>query len=262
MEAASSIIPPPAALADPAPRRADRSAPSMVSLTDWIDSHPRSEAIDEHGFLLKIGRWNERLVGLRGTPLVGEDGGKELGLITRGGLFRLASAAREDDTGTAALHLFWQSLAWGTGNSHRNTPSRIASVGADEMRAARLLRDAARLASKDPEAAFLKLQPNRPALKSWGPNFFTKFLYFAGGGAIDHPSLIVDARVIATLSETTERSLFRSRYTNYSVGTYLAACETMRTWADQLSSSERRVGADEVERWAFDAGKGWRKRLA
>jgi hypothetical protein len=118
----------------------------------------------------------------------------------------------------------------------------------------------ARLAAADPKAAFLKLQPNRPALKSWGPNFFTKYLYFTGGGALDHPSLIVDARVLATLKEATGNLVFRPRYTNYSVGTYLAACEVMRTWAEQLSSPERTVGADEVERWAFAAGKGWRRR--
>lgn len=210
--------------------------------------------------MLKIAKWNERVGNLKGAPLVSEDGGTGLGLISRGGLFRLARQARADDTGTAALHLFWQSLAWGTGDSHRNTPGRIASVAANEERAALLLRDAARLAVGDPEAAFLKLQPNRPALKSWGPNFFTKYLYFAGGGSLDHPSLIVDARVLATLKEATGSPVFLPRYTNYSVSTYLAACDVMRTWAEQLSSLKRTVGADEVERWAFDAGKGWRKR--
>lgn len=231
-----------------------------TALITWVDSHPRGEVIDDHGFMLKIAKWNERVGDLKGAPLVSEDGGTELGLISRGGLFRLARHAQEDESGTAALHLFWQSLAWGTGNSHRNTPGRIASVAANEGQAALLLRDAARLAVTDPEAAFLKLQPNRPALKSWGPNFFTKYLYFAGGGSLDHPSLIVDARVLATLKETTGNLAFRPRYTNYSVSTYLAACDVMQTWANQLSSQQRTVGADEVERWAFDAGQGWRKR--
>ncbi|TQS88312.1 hypothetical protein EU811_21380 [Arthrobacter sp. TS-15] len=36
---------------------------------------------------------------LPGTPLVGEDGGTDFGLISRGGLFRLAGPARQDDTG-------------------------------------------------------------------------------------------------------------------------------------------------------------------
>lgn len=230
-----------------------------TALAEWVHSHSRDEVIENHGFMLKIGKWNERVGDLKGAPLVGEDGGTELGFVSRGGLFRLASDAREDETGDAALHLFWQSLAWGTGNSHRNTPGRIASVAADEESAARLLRDAARLGPSDPKAAFLILQPNRPALRSWGPNFFTKYLYFAGGGAVAHPSLIVDARVLATLREATGNSAFRPRF-NYSVGTYVAACDLMRSWADQLSLPERTVGADEVERWAFNTGKGWRTR--
>lgn len=88
---------------------------------------------------------------------MGEDGGANLGVIRRRGLFNLASAAREDETGSAALHLFWQSLAWGTGNSHQNIPGRIASVAADQQRAGEIPHEAACLASTSPEAAFLKL---------------------------------------------------------------------------------------------------------
>jgi hypothetical protein len=232
-----------------------------ASLATWIDTHLRDDAIDGHGFKLKIGKWNGMVAHLPGTPLVGEDGGTDLGYISRGGLFRLAGPAIEDESGVAALHLFWQSLAWGTGSRHRNTPGRVASISADTLGAGRLLRDAARLAVQDPQSAFLLLQPGRnPVLKSWGPNFFSKYLYFAGAGAIDHPSLIVDARVLATLMEETGNPAFRSKSTNYSVDTYLAAYETMLTWADELSTPARAVGADEVERWAFDAGRGWRKR--
>lgn len=83
-----------------------------AELATWIEANPRDRAIDKHGFILKIGNWNEMVSHLPGTPLVGEDGGTGLGLISRGGLFRLAGPARHDDTGVAALHLFWQSLAW------------------------------------------------------------------------------------------------------------------------------------------------------
>lgn len=231
-----------------------------TALVTWVDSHPRGKVIDDHGFMLNIAKWNGRIAHLRGAPLTSEDGHIEFGWISRGGIFRPAREAREDESGTAALHLFWQSLAWGTGNSHRNTPGRIASVAADEKQVALLLRDAARLAVTDPEAAFLKLQPNRPALKSWGPNLFSKYLYFAGGGALGHPSLIVDRRVLATLKEVTGDLAFQPQSTNYPVNTYVAACSLMQTWAARLSSQERRVGADEVERWAFDAGKGWSQR--
>jgi hypothetical protein len=107
---------------------------------------------EAYGFKLKIAKWNERVGDLKGAPVVGEDGGVELGLISRGGLFRLARQAREDETGVAALHLFWQCLAWGTGNSHRNTPGRIASVAANEEHAALLLRDAGAIGRCRPES--------------------------------------------------------------------------------------------------------------
>lgn len=234
-----------------------------AAFATWIDTHPRAEAIDGHGFMLKIGKWNEMVAGLPGTPLVGEDGGTDLGFVSRGGLFRLAGPAMDDESGVGALHLFWQSLAWGTGNGHRNTPGRIASVTAAPMRAGRLLRDAARLAVNNPESAFLLLQPGRcPALKSWGPNFFTKFLYFAGAGAVDHPSVIVDARVLATVLAETGNPVFRPRSTNYAVDTYLEAHDTLKTWAKELSTPDRVVGADEAERWAFDEGRRRRKRRA
>lgn len=90
-----------------------------AALATWIESNPRNQAIDDHGFMLRIGKWNDMVSHLPGTPLAGEDGGTDPGLISRSGLFRLAGPARQDETGVAALHLFWQSLAWGTGNSHR-----------------------------------------------------------------------------------------------------------------------------------------------
>lgn len=94
------------------------------SLAAWVREHPRQEAIHNHGFRLNIGKWNALVGHLPGTPLVGEDGSENIGLISRGGLFRLAGEAQKDDSGTAALRLFWHSLAWGTGSSHRNTPGR------------------------------------------------------------------------------------------------------------------------------------------
>lgn len=230
------------------------------ALAVWVAMHPRQKAIHDHGFRLNIDKWNALVGHLPGAPLVGEDGGTEVGLISRGGLFRLAEGAQRDDSGIAALGLFWHSLAWGTGTSHRNTPGRIRSITADTARSAQLLRDAARLAVYDPKAAFLLLQPGRTALKYWGPNFFTKYLYFAGAGKVAHPTQIVDARVLATLYAETEDKRFRPPSTSYPVATYLAACELMQEWAGELSSPERPVGADEVERWAFDQGRGWRGR--
>lgn len=232
------------------------------ALAAWVAEYPRQDAIHSHGFRLNIGKWNALVGHLPGAPLVSEDGGKDVGLISRRGLFQLAAAARRDDSGTAALGLFWHALAWGTGSNHRNTPGRIKSVAADTTRSGQLLRDAACLAVSDSKAAFLLLKPSHTALKHWGPNFFTKFLYFAGAGKVDHPSVIVDARVLATLHAETDDKRFKPPSSSYPVSTYMAACELMQDWASELSTPERTVGADEVERWAFSEGRGWRARAS
>lgn len=93
-----------------------------------------------------------------------------------------------------------------------------------------LLRDAARQSITDPRAAFLLLQPRANALKSLGPNFFTKFLYFAGGGALDHPCLIVDKRVLTSLHRETQVDVFLPPATNYGVGVYERALAVMQSW--------------------------------
>ncbi|MEU8636201.1 hypothetical protein AB0C38_28895 [Amycolatopsis sp. NPDC048633] len=50
----------------------------------------------------------------------------------------------------------------------------------------------------DPVRAVTLLRPGRHnRFRSFGPSFFTKFLYFAGGGAPEHRYLIPD-RVVAT----------------------------------------------------------------
>ena len=65
------------------------------------------------------------------------------------------------------------------------------------------LRHAAVASRTDPETAFKTLQPLRPLIASLGPIFFTKYLYFAGAGNAQHRCLIVDKRVLATLSRYT-----------------------------------------------------------
>lgn len=118
-----------------------------------------------------------------------------------------------------------------------------------------LLRDAARLSTTDPRSAFLLLKPWGNAIGSLGPNFFTKFLYFAGGGAVDHPCLIVDNRVLGSLHRETRRPVFAPKSTNYGPGVYEAALGLMGAWAEELSGPGQTVGADEVERWGFANGR-------
>lgn len=233
----------------------DPYVPPPEALRGWIEQHPRIEAIDNHGFDLNLDWWNSRISESQGAPVTGRAGETERGFISRGDIFALAEAAREDESGVSALRLFWHTLAWGTGSSHRNSPRRIESVaGNDDVRL--ILRRAARLSTTDPRGAFLHLQPGRNAIGSLGPNFFTKFLYFAGGGALGHPCLIVDNRVLRSLHRETERPLLDpDQTTNYGLAVYGDALLVMKVWAEELSHSARIVGADEVERWAFATGR-------
>lgn len=227
--------------------------PAPSALKSWVESHTRTDAIDNHGFELNLAWWNQRIRGLLGSPVAGSEGTATKGWISRRSLFDLATDAHRDESGTGALRLFWHTLVWGTGSSHRNSSRRIRSVEADPQQICRLLRDAARLAVTDPREAFLKFQPRGNAIKSLGPNFFTKYLYFAGGGEISHSCPIVDNRGLTTLHGETQLPAFKLKTTNYEFRTYDAAIETMSSWAHDVSTSDRTVGVDEVERWAFTA---------
>jgi hypothetical protein len=233
----------------------DPYVPPPKALRVWIEQHPRVDAIDNHGFDLNLGWWNSRISESHGAPVTSRAGETEQGFISRGDIFDLAQAAREDESGISAVRLFWHTLAWGTGSSHRNSPRRIESVaGNDDVRL--LLRRAAGLSTTDPRGAFLLLKPGGNAIGSLGPNFFTKFLYFAGGGALGHPCLIVDNRVLRSLHRETERPLLDpDQTTNYGPAVYEDALLVMKAWAEELSHSARIVGADEVERWAFATGR-------
>lgn len=220
------------------------NAPALVA---WIESRPRAEAIHAHGFDLNTRWWNLRMADLPGGPVAD---GSDTAHISRADLFGMAEAALAD--GEGALRLLWHSLVWGSGNNHRNDTRRIASVRAEPQEVGEVLCHAARTSRTDPVAAFNHLRPGQNAVKQLGPNFFTKFLYFAGGGDPGHRALIVDRWVRETLHRETQRTEFLGRG-NYGPATYLAAIEQLQAWAKAVSTPERTVAADEVERWAFQA---------
>ena len=226
-----------------------------ADLKEPLSTNPRYQAINEHGFDLNLAYWNSRIERLSGAPIRGDDGDTARGRISRGSLFTMAEAAGEDESNESAYTLFWHSLAWGTGTSHRNTTQRIASIENDITGIGNALRRAALLAPTDPEAAFRTLKPRQPLIKGLGPNFSTKYLYFAGAGKLEHPCLIVDKRVLTTLGRFTENPLTPKYGTGYGYGTYSTAIGLMADWARQLTTPERQIGFDEVERWAFKVGK-------
>lgn len=225
-----------------------------ADLNVYLQSNFRTQSIDEHGFELNLSLWNRRIADLPGAPVRGINGATDRGIISRGALFAMADAACEDESNESAFALFWHTLAWGSGSNHRNTPQRIASVTQDTQGIGDALRFAAIASRQDEESAFRTLQPFKPLIKWWGPNFFTKYLYFAGAGNLEHRCLIVDKRVLATLSRYADAPLTPMNGSGYGYNTYSTAIEIMAGWARQLSTVERRIGFDEVERWAFKVG--------
>lgn len=223
---------------------------------DGILAISREHRILDHGFDLDVDWWNPKLVERRlpGGPLMTADGATSgRGRIDRRLLFSLADDALEDETGEAALRLLWPVLLWGTGDTNRLNKKRIASVAKDPKAAGKTLRDAAKVSREDPGRAFLILRPGRRnVITSLGPGFFTKFLYFSGGGDPQHPCTIVDSAVLGTLErELPSAPVRRIAKSNYGVDTYRWANDVLHTWATELSTTARRVAADEVERWAF-----------
>lgn len=198
-----------------------------------------------HGHTVAVGRqwWTAALTeqGLDDTVL-GDN-------ISRGDIFQIADPALDDPA--AALTLLWNSLAWGSGDARRKNKARIASVAHDPDSAATLLQEAARLSRTDPRAAYDLLRPNnKTAIRDLGPAFFTKYLYFAGGGSPDHPCCILDRNVAASLNRT-------CGWTSLPIGTgWLAsAYERYALLLDRWTDEHHIPRRDLIERWLFEDGK-------
>ncbi|WP_343998884.1 hypothetical protein [Pseudarthrobacter sulfonivorans] len=226
-----------------------------VQLIEWLRTRTRNETIDNHRVLVNLDWWNRQPEtashSVTGTLDDGSLAVRGKASISRGELFRLAPGPEADP-----LQFLWPVIAWGTGTRHRLNLRRIQAVYQDRARAEKILRIAIREASESARQGYLSMRGprNTNALKYVGPAFFTKLLYFAGAGNPDHPCLIVDERVLATLKATscTDDRRFYYKY-GYPVATYEAAVGVLQTWATVASDElGRKVGADEVERWAFE----------
>jgi len=218
----------------------------------WVKSaHPR-EVILDHPVTVNLTWWNDALHerGLPGGPVVGRDStGQRVdhgrAVITRGDIFALAAASSGSPTDTLAL--LWHTLAWGAGGKVRQILNRMDSVSRDRSVAALALRTAAQLSHRDPESAYDTLYPRgTPAIAHLGPAFFTKYLYFAGAGAPDHPSLILDSRVAATLVDIGWTSLHPE--SGWPAVTYQRYCSLLARWAQEAGN----LRPDLFERWLFD----------
>lgn len=238
--------------------RAMTSTDVGAQISAWISGSPRETIIHTHGIPVPLAFWDV-IADLPGAPLTGEPLRNGSVRIDRGQLFTLARSVEADETGAAALRLLWHVLAWGSDTRNWNNIGRVEAVAKDPAGAGKLLREAAIAARTDPEKAFRILHPGTNAkgvlqpntVGSLGPNFSTKFLYFAGVGNTEHPCLIVDKRVMGTLHRITQDHVYEPAGTNYGYFRYEAALKQMTAWAREASTTERPVAPDEVELWAY-----------
>ncbi|MFI6024955.1 8-oxoguanine DNA glycosylase OGG fold protein [Amycolatopsis magusensis] len=203
-----------------------------LALPGWaIPAQSRAIAVAQHTISIRTQWWNHAITsrGLPGTPPAGDR------------LSRAEVWSAADDVFT----LLWRALAWGSGHYLRNNTRRLDSIREKRSPIEDVLTEARELSRHNPAAAYTLLRPVRRNVIPWlGPAFFTKFLYFAGGGAPEHPCLILDSVVAMALRD---HAGWKSLPTgNWSAQTYQRYCDLLARWA-------RRHGRapDELERALF-----------
>lgn len=208
----------------------------------------RSERTDGHTIPIATDWWNTEIAAahLPGTPVTRPD----VNQFSRGDLF--TDAANLDPSSEEELLRFlWRVLAWGSGMKLRLNRERIRAVADNRSSAVAALRQALQAARKDPAQAYEALRPEgRNAIAYLGPAFSTKILYFAGSGALDHPCVILDSQVAATLRNTCKWDSLGEG--GWPTNTYVRYCTLLDRWAHEESTQfGRRIGIDEIERWLF-----------
>lgn len=206
---------------------------TSVVLPAWaIPREPRSKAVEGQSICIEE-QWWQRAVADRGLPGAVPVGPE----LTRGQVW-----AADGDV----FSLLWRTLAWGSGKHLRDNKRRLDSIASGLADAERTLTRAAEAAQHDPCSAYTVLRPgDRNAIAWLGPSFFTKFLYFAGRGAPEHPCLILD-RVVATALRDHCGWASLNPIGNWPAATYQRYCALLARWAD-----EHACAPDELERALF-----------
>lgn len=224
---------------------------TKLPVPEWLKVPDRDAVAAQHVYV-SASWWQSRLDERRlpGSPLrLQRDEAGEF--LTRADVWD--AAASGGGTDAEVLSLLWHALAWGAGRKAvRNEERRMDAVAADPARAADLLRQAAAAAVTAPERAYETLHAKpKGALKQLGPAFGTKFLYFAGRGAAEHPSLILDKRVATALTHAGWASLVPEG--GWPVMTYGRYCALARRWAKELSEEAAPVAPDQIEYALFSS---------
>jgi hypothetical protein len=90
---------------------------------------------------------------------------------------------------------------------------------------------------------------NRTAIPELGPAFFTKYLYFAGGGAASHPCCILDENVALALHQACGWQSLPTK--NWLATAYERYAALLARWVIE----HRLARVDVIERWLFEEGK-------
>lgn len=160
----------------------------------------------------------------------------------------LAGLAREDDTPAADRRLFIATLIWGRGKSNgRMLPGLMSALRSE--RCAETLCATSELV----EAADLVGAYRRWDLPGLQEAFFTKWFWaVAGRRDVELRALVLDGRVWRSLGAVGWNSIDAAG-SRRRADRYLAYVEDVHWWADDVSSTARRVSAEDVEYMLFRA---------
>jgi hypothetical protein len=163
---------------------------------------------------------------------------RDHGYVTRRDVFAVVDAAAPAADWTCILTTV---NAWGYGKTAAYGHSRTQRIIQHKQFIASASQAAALLRDGQPVEAYFYLN-NEGHVPGWGPAFFTKFLYFAGGAA--GRALILDARLANAVNHLTPAAGFkRTGWTTPQYAYYLTLMNRIAT--------DRGVHPDHVEAALF-----------
>ena len=213
-----------------------RTDVTALELPQWaVPREPRAVAVAGQSIKIRTGWWRHEIEsrGLPGRP-------PEAAALTRAEVVAADIARRS--TCSPCCGTRWRGARAGTCGK---TSAAWTSIAEDVAARGDALTEAA-----EPSATTrLRRTPccagGTQRHQGLGPSFFTKFLYFAGGGAPDHPCLILD-RLVATALRDHAAGTPCTAPARGRAQTYPRYCDLLARWA-----RERHRAPDEFERTLF-----------